>query len=68
MLSYEFTLVYKNFLIFLKVCEPALSQGISFAFLVHVNICCGAVCDVYSELPCYMCDSSECSRASGREG
>lgn len=67
-LSYEFTSVYKNFLIFLKVCGPALSKGISFAFLVHGNICCGAVCDVYSELPYYMCDSSDLQNALVRLG
>lgn len=58
----------QEFLNFLKSCGPALSKGVSFAFLVHVNICCGAVCDVYSEMPYYMCESSECSCASGNGG
>ena len=48
--SYEFTSVYKYFLIFLEVCGPAFSKGICSAFVVHVNLCCGAVCCVCSEL------------------
>lgn len=66
MFSYEFTSIYKYFLIFLEVCGPAFSKGICSAFLVHMNACCGAVCGVYSELPYYMCESSEHSYLGGK--
>lgn len=63
-LRYEFTSVYRNFLVFLKAWGgPALSKGISLTFLVHVSICWGAACDVYSELPYYVCDSSDLQNA-----
>lgn len=65
--SVRYELSLQEFLNFLKSMWARLVKGVSFAFLVHVNICCGAVCDVYSELPYYMCESSECSCASGRE-
>lgn len=56
MCSYGFVSICRYFLIFLKVCWPSFSKGIHSAFLVHVSVCCGAVCDVDSELPFYTCD------------
>lgn len=69
-LSYEFTSVYKNFLIFLKVCGPALSKGISFAFLVHGNMLWSCMWCLFwiALLHVWFFRSSECSCASGREG
>lgn len=68
MCSYEFILICRYFLVLLKVCWPSFSKGIDSAFLVRVSVCCGAVCDVDSELPDYVCESSRCSLTSGREG
>lgn len=68
MCSCEFISVSRYFLVFLKVCWPSFSKGIDSVFLVCVIVCCGAVCDVDSELPGYMCESSRCSLTSGREG